>query len=175
MSPENPGIVAARDYALAQAAKPFLGDWGFKLIAVGALFSTASAINATLFGGALSERGVVNADDEAGHPDRLHARELDRERVGPRPDVHEDEIAVLVGLADALDVGRLADEGDGRPGNKATRGVRDSAVDHAHRRLGDRRRRRDQRQDEKKAGGLAQAHHSTHGRLHIRFHGPRTS
>jgi amino acid transporter len=47
-----PGIVAARDYALAQAAKPFLGDWGFKLIAVGALFSTASAINATLFGGA---------------------------------------------------------------------------------------------------------------------------
>jgi amino acid transporter len=47
-----PAIVAARDYALAQAAKPFLGDWGFKLVAVGALFSTASAINATLFGGA---------------------------------------------------------------------------------------------------------------------------
>jgi amino acid transporter len=47
-----PAIVAARDYALAQAAKPFLGVWGFKLIAVGALFSTASAINATLFGGA---------------------------------------------------------------------------------------------------------------------------
>ena len=47
-----PGIVAAKDYALAQAAKPFLGDWGFKLVAVGALFSTASAINATLFGGA---------------------------------------------------------------------------------------------------------------------------
>ena len=47
-----PGIAAAQDYALAQAAKPFLGAWGFKLIAVGALFSTASAINATLFGGA---------------------------------------------------------------------------------------------------------------------------
>lgn len=47
-----PAIVAARDYALAQAAKPFLGVWGFKLVAVGALFSTASAINATLFGGA---------------------------------------------------------------------------------------------------------------------------
>jgi len=47
-----PAIVAARDYALAQAAKPFLGIWGFKLVAVGALFSTASAINATLFGGA---------------------------------------------------------------------------------------------------------------------------
>ena len=47
-----PAIVAARDYALAEAAKPFLGNLGFKLVAVGALFSTASAINATLFGGA---------------------------------------------------------------------------------------------------------------------------
>lgn len=40
------------DYALAAAAKPFLGLFGFKLIAIAALFSTASAINATLFGAA---------------------------------------------------------------------------------------------------------------------------
>lgn len=45
-------ISAARDFALAEAAKPFLGMFGFKLIAIAALFSTASAINATLFGGA---------------------------------------------------------------------------------------------------------------------------
>jgi amino acid transporter len=45
-------ILAAKDYALAEAAKPFLGDFGFRLIAIGALFSTASAINATLFGAA---------------------------------------------------------------------------------------------------------------------------
>ncbi|MEN6406590.1 MAG: APC family permease [Thermoguttaceae bacterium] len=45
-------IVAAKDYALAQAAKPFLGELGFRLIAIGAVFSTASAINATLFGSA---------------------------------------------------------------------------------------------------------------------------
>lgn len=45
-------INAAGDYALAQAAKPFLGEAGFKLIAIAALFSTASAINATLFGAA---------------------------------------------------------------------------------------------------------------------------
>lgn len=45
-------IVAAKDYALAEAAKPFLGTFGFRLIALGALFSTASAINATLFGSA---------------------------------------------------------------------------------------------------------------------------
>src|SRR5262245_12138352 len=45
-------IEQAKDYALAQAAKPFLGEFGFRLIAIAALFSTASAINATLFGSA---------------------------------------------------------------------------------------------------------------------------
>jgi amino acid transporter len=43
-------IVAAKDYALAEAARPFLGSAGFTLIAVAALLSTASAINATLYG-----------------------------------------------------------------------------------------------------------------------------
>ena len=43
-------IVAAKDYALAEAAKPFLGQFGFTLIAIAALLSTASAINATLYG-----------------------------------------------------------------------------------------------------------------------------
>ncbi len=38
------------EYALAEAARPFLGQAGFVLIGVAALFSTASAINATLFG-----------------------------------------------------------------------------------------------------------------------------
>ena len=45
-------IEQAKDYALAEAAKPFLGEAGFRLIAIAALFSTASAINATLFGSA---------------------------------------------------------------------------------------------------------------------------
>ncbi len=45
-------LVKAKDYALAEAAKPFLGQLGFTLIALGALFSTSSAINATLYGGA---------------------------------------------------------------------------------------------------------------------------
>jgi len=43
-------IVEAKDYALAEAAKPFLGNFGFTLIAVAALLSTGSAINATLYG-----------------------------------------------------------------------------------------------------------------------------
>jgi amino acid transporter len=45
-------IIAAKDYALAEAARPFLGAVGFRLVSVAALFSTASAINATLYGGA---------------------------------------------------------------------------------------------------------------------------
>jgi amino acid transporter len=45
-------IVSARDYALAEAALPFLGQTGFTLIAVAAMLSTASAINATVYGAA---------------------------------------------------------------------------------------------------------------------------
>ena len=45
-------IVAAKDYALAMAAKPFLGQFGFVLISIAALLSTTSAINATLYGSA---------------------------------------------------------------------------------------------------------------------------
>lgn len=39
-----------KEYALAVAAKPFLGEAGFLLIGLAALFSASSAINATLFG-----------------------------------------------------------------------------------------------------------------------------
>ena len=45
-------VVDAKDYALAEAARPFLGQFGFTLIAVAAMLSTASAINATLYGAA---------------------------------------------------------------------------------------------------------------------------
>ncbi len=45
-------LIKAKEYALAEAAKPFLGSLGFTFISVGALFSTSSAINATLYGGA---------------------------------------------------------------------------------------------------------------------------
>lgn len=41
----------AQDYVLAVAAKPFFGEAGFIIIGVAALLSTASAINATLYGG----------------------------------------------------------------------------------------------------------------------------
>ncbi len=40
----------AQDYVLAIAAKPFFGHAGFVLIGIAALLSTASAINATIYG-----------------------------------------------------------------------------------------------------------------------------
>ena len=45
-------IVDAQDYALAEAARPSLGQTGFVLIAIAAMLSTASAINATTYGAA---------------------------------------------------------------------------------------------------------------------------
>ncbi|SFV53401.1 amino acid transporter [hydrothermal vent metagenome] len=41
----------ANDYVLAIAAEPFFGKAGFSIIAIAAMLSTASAINATLYGG----------------------------------------------------------------------------------------------------------------------------
>jgi amino acid transporter len=45
-------IVHAKDYALAEAARPALGQTGFFLIAVAAMLSTSSALNATIYGAA---------------------------------------------------------------------------------------------------------------------------
>ena len=47
-----PHIIRSKEFALAEAARPFLGAIGFKIMAIAALFSTSSAINATLYGGA---------------------------------------------------------------------------------------------------------------------------
>jgi len=45
-------LMEAKDYALAIAAEPALGHVGFTLVAVAALLSTFSAINATIYGNA---------------------------------------------------------------------------------------------------------------------------
>ncbi len=60
LTPED--ITKYKEYALAVAAKPFLGQAGFTLIGLGALLSTASAINATLFGTA--RLGMVMAKEK---------------------------------------------------------------------------------------------------------------
>lgn len=45
-------IITAQDYALAEAAKPSLGQLGFTLVAIAAVLATLSAINSTLYGSA---------------------------------------------------------------------------------------------------------------------------
>ncbi len=42
-------VIETKDYALAEAAKPIFGEWGFRIMAATALLATASAINATLY------------------------------------------------------------------------------------------------------------------------------
>jgi len=54
-------IIKAKDYALAAAAKPVFGEWGFKIMAATALLATASAINATLY--AVTEIGYTMAKE----------------------------------------------------------------------------------------------------------------
>ena len=54
-------LVDAKDYALAVAARPTLGSAGFVLIAVAAMLSTASAINATLYGSARMTYTIAKA------------------------------------------------------------------------------------------------------------------
>ncbi len=61
-----PELIKAEDFALAEAARPFLGQGGYLLVSWGALFSIASALNATLYGGAnvayaLARDGVLPA------------------------------------------------------------------------------------------------------------------
>lgn len=54
-------VIEAKDYALAQAAQPIFGAWGFKIMALTALLATASAINATLY--AATEIGYTLAKE----------------------------------------------------------------------------------------------------------------
>ena len=61
LTPE--AIKRDQEYALAVAAKPALGQFGYVLIGVAALLSTASAINATLFGS--SRLAMVMAREHA--------------------------------------------------------------------------------------------------------------
>ncbi len=58
---DETALLEAKDYALALAAKPALGQIGFSLVAVAALLSTFSAINATIFGNA--RLGYIIAKD----------------------------------------------------------------------------------------------------------------
>ncbi len=67
-----PEIIKAKDFALAEAAKPAFGELGFKIIAATALLATASAINATLY--AVTQIGYTLAKD--GELPRIYQRHI---------------------------------------------------------------------------------------------------
>ena len=59
-------IATAKDYVLAAAAKPMIGQIGFTIMTIAALISTFSAINATLYGGSRVSYELAE-DDELPH------------------------------------------------------------------------------------------------------------
>ncbi len=59
-------IAKAKDYVLAEAAKPLTGQIGFVIMTVAALISTFSAINATVYGGSRVSYELAE-DDELPH------------------------------------------------------------------------------------------------------------
>ncbi len=72
-------LIDAQDYALAVAARPALGDFGFILVAIAALLATLSAINATIYGN--SRLGYILAI-EGELPKRLSKEKNDIPTVG---------------------------------------------------------------------------------------------
>ncbi len=59
-------IADAQDYALAEAARPAMGQFGFTLIGIAAMISTFSAINASIYGGSRVCYEIAE-DDELPH------------------------------------------------------------------------------------------------------------
>tara|TARA_R110000796_G_scaffold252631_3_gene389383 strand:- start:42752 stop:44038 length:1287 start_codon:yes stop_codon:yes gene_type:complete len=60
-------IATAKDYVLAEAAKPMLGQIGFSIITIAALISTFSAINASLYGGSRVSYEIAEDDELPNH------------------------------------------------------------------------------------------------------------
>ena len=89
--------------AIAEAARPTLGDAGFTLMAIAALIATAGATNGTLFGAA----GLTNSLAEIGQfPPVLGARS----RLGPHGGLIVTGVLSLV-LANLVDLSAIASVG----------------------------------------------------------------
>ncbi|MCF6254081.1 MAG: APC family permease [Thiomicrorhabdus sp.] len=94
-------LATAKDYALAVAAEPALGQFGFTMVAIAALLATFSAINATLYGNArlgfiLAQKGEL--------PKRLA---MENNRHIPTSDVIVTAFLSLI-LANSIDLTEIA-------------------------------------------------------------------
>lgn len=72
-------IIKTKDYALAEAARPTFGNLGFTLIAIAAMLSTSSAINATIYGTTRISY-IISVDGEL--PEFLEKKIWDRPIAG---------------------------------------------------------------------------------------------
>jgi len=93
-------IAKSKDYALAAAARPSMGQAGFVLVSVSALMATLSAINATIYGNA--RLGYMLAKDGE-LPDFLERKTWSRPVAG----VMATSIASLL-LANTIDLDSIA-------------------------------------------------------------------
>ncbi len=88
--------------ALAVAAEPALGQFGFLLLSIGALFSISSALNATLYGGANVAYALMK-DGELPLPEEYSRKEWFSEHLGLY-------LTAVLGMVFALffDIGEIA-------------------------------------------------------------------
>lgn len=93
-------LLKAKDYALAVAAKPALGQVGFTIVTVAALLATFSAINATIYGNA---RLSYTLAKEGELPERL---DLERNNI-PFVGVIITTVLSLI-LANSIDLTEIA-------------------------------------------------------------------
>lgn len=96
--PES-GILAAKDYVLAEAARPALGSLGFSLVGVAAMLATLSAINATIYGNA--RLGFILAKDR-------ELPEFMERKVWNQPFGVLVTGAISLGMANLLDIQSIA-------------------------------------------------------------------
>jgi hypothetical protein len=101
LSPDQ--ISQSSEYALAEAAKPFLGHAGFVIIAIAAMLSTGSAINATLYGTSRVSYSIAKAGEL---PKQLEDKIKNKPIVG----LLITTVATLV-VANSLDLSSIATMG----------------------------------------------------------------
>ena len=96
-------VIKAKDYAMAEAAKPVFGQLGYTIIAIAALLSAASSINANLY----STTNMTYLLAKDGELPEFEARKLWRAGTGG---LLITAVLILL-IANFLDLGRIASLG----------------------------------------------------------------
>ena len=93
-------VIKYKDTALAQAAKPIFGEFGFKIIGFSAILATASALNATMF-------AMLNITDEEAKDDEISTWFLQRTWRKGTTGISLESAATII-LANFVDLSSIA-------------------------------------------------------------------